>query len=81
MNSQCSNKKKTSSSLKEELERKYPAGTRICLIRMKGEPQMACGLRGEVQFVDDACQIHMKWKNGSSLALNIDLDTFEIIAA
>ena len=34
-------------------------------------------LKGTVKFVDDAGQVHMSWENGSSLALNIDEDTFE----
>lgn len=42
---------------------------------------MPYGLKGTVKFVDDAGQIHMKWENGSSLALNIHEDTFEKVEA
>ena len=38
---------------------------------------MAKGLKGTVTHVDDAGQIHMKWENGSSLALNVGVDTFK----
>ena len=48
---------------------------------MRGENQMPYGLKGTVKFVDDAGQIHMKWENGSSLALNINEDTFEKVEA
>lgn len=55
---------------------KYPKGTPITLINMKGEPQMAEGLKGVVTSVDDAGQIHVNWENGSTLALNEDTDSF-----
>ena len=59
----------------------YPEGTQIVLTEMRGENQMPYGLKGTVKFVDDAGQIHMKWENGSSLALNINEDTFEKVEA
>jgi len=37
------------------------------------------GLKGTVTHVDDAGQIHMRWENGSSLALNVEVDTFKKI--
>ena len=37
------------------------------------------GLEGTVDYVDDAGQIHMSWKNGSTLALNKGVDKFEIL--
>ena len=60
----------------------YPAGTRVCLHEMIGEPQMTDGLTGTVQCVDDRCSIHVKWDNGSTLALLQEEDVqdmFEII--
>ena len=47
---------------------------------MDGEPQMPNGLQGTVVEVDDIGQIRMRWANGSSLALDPDLDQFNIIA-
>ena len=60
----------------EEIKEMYPEGTQIVLEEMSGESQMPCGLKGTVKFVDDIGQIHMKWDNGSSLALNVDEDVF-----
>lgn len=57
----------------------YPAGTKVILGEMQGEPQMKPGLKGEVVAVDDIGQIHMKWENGSTLALNIEVDRFQKI--
>lgn len=57
----------------------YPKGTMIELEEMKGEPQMPCGMKGTVRFVDDIGQIHVQWENGSSLALSIEDDTFNKI--
>ena len=63
----------------EKLREMYPEGTKIILQEMQGESQMAKGLKGTVTHVDDAGQIHMRWENGSSLALNIEVDTFRKI--
>lgn len=67
---------------REEIERikeTYPEGTPIRLHHMKGEEQMASGLKGKVKKVDDIGQIHMAWENGSSLALNPEEDQFTVI--
>lgn len=63
----------------EKLREMYPEGTKIILQEMQGESQMSKGLKGTVTHVDDAGQIHMKWENGSSLALNVEVDTFKKI--
>lgn len=63
-------------SKKEEMQRRYPEGTKIELIFMDGEPQMYRGLQGTVEYIDDIGQIHMKWENGSSLALVQGVDRF-----
>lgn len=60
----------------EMLRERYQPGTRLCLDHMEGEPQMPPGLKGEVLYVDDVGQIHVRWENGSSLALNTDVDQF-----
>ena len=60
-----------------EIRELYPAGTQIILEEMSGESQMPYGLKGTVDFVDDIGQIHMNWENGSSLALNVEEDSFE----
>jgi hypothetical protein len=63
----------------EKIKSTYQPGTRIKLEEMAGEPDMPWGLTGIVQAVDDIGQIHMKWDNGRSLALNPDIDIFQII--
>lgn len=63
----------------EKLREKYLTSTRIELDEMNGETQMMSGLKGTVQYVDDMGQIHMNWDNGSTLALNVDEDSFKII--
>ena len=64
----------------ERVKQQFPKGTRIQLDSMAGEPDMPPGLKGEVAFVDDIGQIHMKWENGRSLALNVDEDSFTVLS-
>lgn len=52
----------------EQLRKRYPKGTRLCLDFMD-EAGMPPGLQGTVAFIDDAGQIHMHWENGRSLAI------------
>lgn len=63
----------------EMIKKRYKKGIRVKLIEMEGEPKMKPGLTGTVRLVDDIGQIHVDWDNGSGLALNIDVDEFEII--
>lgn len=63
----------------EQIKKKYPVGTKIQLDHMDGEKDMPDGLLGEVKFVDDQGQLHMKWQNGSGLALVPNVDDFRII--
>lgn len=62
-----------------EIREQYPKGTLIELGGMKGESQMPHGLKGTVESVDDAGQIHVKWENGSTLALDVNVDIFSVI--
>lgn len=61
----------------ESIRKAYPAGTRLCLNRMNDIQAPPPGTEGSVVIVDDAGQIHMKWDNGSSLALIIGEDDFD----
>ena len=54
-------------------------GTTLELVEMQGEKQMPKGLRGVVTHIDDAAQIHVKWQNGSSLAIIPEVDKFIIV--
>lgn len=59
----------------------YTPGTRIRLTSDMDDPYCSihAGSEGVVNFVDDAGHIHMKWNNGSTLALIPDVDHFERI--
>ena len=57
------------------LRERYPAGTRIRLIRMADDiAPVPPGI------IDDAGNIHMKWDNGRSLVLIEGADEFEVIS-
>lgn len=57
----------------------FTHGMRIKLESMRDPYAVPDGTLGTVDFVDDAGQIHMKWDNGSSLALIYGEDLFQII--
>jgi hypothetical protein len=66
-------------SKKELLEKTYK-GRRIELISMQDQyTDLKPGDQGECVFVDDSPQLHMKWDNGSSLALIPGVDKFKIV--
>ncbi|MBR2735407.1 MAG: DUF4314 domain-containing protein [Clostridia bacterium] len=69
----------TSSEKLKQLRDTYKTGVRVRLINMYDEPQMAKGLEGTVEHIDDIGQIHVRWDNGSGLALIVGADLFEII--
>ena len=55
----------------------YPPGTRIELTSMNDPfAPVPSGMRGSVDYVDDAGQIHMKWDNGRTLAVLPGVDIF-----
>lgn len=58
------------------LREKYPAGTKIILHHMKDPYPVPEGTIGTVQCVDDAGNIHVKWQNGSILAVIEGVDRF-----
>ena len=64
------------------LRQKYPHGTMLRLIHMVDDPNpIELGMVGEVDFIDDAGNIHMIWRNGRTLSLIDGLDEFEILPA
>ncbi len=64
----------------ERIRKMYPPGTRIELIHMDDPyAPIPSGTKGTVDHVDDAAQIHMKWDNGSGLALIPGEDSFRRI--
>lgn len=61
------------------IKKMYPIGTRIKLISMEDNYNVPSGTQGTIDFIDDEGQIHMKWDNGSTLALIYGVDSFEKI--
>jgi len=61
------------------LLQKYTAGTTVQLISMDDEHAPPVGTIGEVQFVDDIGNVHVKWQNGSSLAVIPGVDSIAIL--
>lgn len=63
--------------LAEKYRKEYPPGTRIKLIEMDDPySPVPAGTLGSVDYVDDACQIHMKWDNGRTLPIVPSQDRF-----
>lgn len=62
------------------MKEKYPPGTRVRLAEMRDPyAPVPPGTEGTVDFVDDACGIHMQWDNGRTLALIPGEDRFSVI--
>ena len=62
------------------IKEQYPPGTRIRLNAMDDPyAPILPGTEGEVDFVDDAGQLHIKWDNGRSLALIPGEDSFTML--
>lgn len=51
----------------EGIRKKYPAGTRVELIRMDDAQAPPIGTKGTVKGVDDTGSLLMRWDNGSGL--------------
>lgn len=60
-----------------ELRKRYPAGTRVRLVRMEDVQAPPAGTSGTVRFVDDIGTIHVSWDNGSSLGVVYGEDKIE----
>lgn len=62
------------------LRERYPAGTKLRLNHMDDPyAPVPDGTVGEVQYIDDAGNIHMVWENGRTLSLIEGVDDFTII--
>lgn len=61
------------------LRNRYQKDMVVELISMDDPHAPASGTKGIIQMVDDAGQIHVKWENGSSLAVIPGVDSVRII--
>ena len=65
-----------------QLRKQYPVGTKIQLISMRDEKYpIPPGTVGEVTHIDDMGSIHMKWENGSFLAIIPEVYSFRVAGA
>lgn len=62
------------------LREKYPTGTMVQLISMKDKQAPPVGTIGEVMYVDDIGSVHVKWQNGSGLAVIPGVDSVTILS-
>lgn len=68
--------------MKEMYEYLYPKGTKVEVLFWadQKEPNYPRGIKGIVDFVDDACGVHTNWENGGSIAfLPLAGDTIQIL--
>lgn len=64
-----------SKAVVDSLRRRFPAGTRVELVRMNDPySQLKPGDRGTVEFVDDAGTLFCSWDRGSSLGVIFGVD-------
>ena len=64
----------------ERYKKQYPAGTTVMLDAMPDDPYpVPAGTLGTVTAVDDAGQVHIRWRNGRSLAVIPGHDSFHIV--
>ena len=64
----------------KQLRARYPKGTRIQLISIEDPyASIAPGTEGEIAFIDDTGSVHVKWDNGSMLALIPGEDSFRVL--
>lgn len=69
----------TTSEDKKEMEVNYPTGATVELVKMDDEPRMKIGMKGKVSHIDDALGIHVRWENGSGLAVIYGEDECKVI--
>lgn len=64
----------------EELKEKYPIGTKIKLLQDMDDIQpIKAGQIGIVEYIDSEGSLHMRWDNGSGLAIIPEIDKFEVM--
>jgi len=56
-----------SKEIVEQVRKKYPAGTRVELLKMDDSQAPPIGTKGTVTGVDDTASVMVAWDNGSHL--------------
>ena len=65
---------------KAELEKLYPAGTRVELVKMDDpHTRLKPGDKGTVEFIDDALSVHIRWDSGEGLAAIFGMDIIKVV--
>ncbi|MDO4659791.1 DUF4314 domain-containing protein [Streptococcus sp.] len=61
----------------ELLKRRYPAGTRVRLLKMEDPNPVPVGMLGTVEDVDDIGSLIVQWDNGRQLHVLHGIDEVE----
>lgn len=63
----------------ELLKKRYPAGTRVRLLKMEDSNPVPVGMLGTVEGVDDIGSLIVQWDNGRQLHVLHGIDEVEKI--
>lgn len=63
----------------ELLKKRYPAGTRVRLLKMEDPNPVPIGMLGTVEDVDDIGSLVIQWDNGRQLHVLYGIDEVEKI--
>lgn len=63
----------------ELLKKRYPAGTRVRLLKMEDPNPVPVGMLGTVEDVDDIGSLIVQWDNGRQLHVLHSIDEVEKI--
>ena len=63
----------------ENLRKRYPAGTRVELVKMDDVQAPPVGTRGTVTYVDDIGSLVVDWDDGSGLNVAYGEDVVRIV--
>lgn len=65
----------------QKIKDKYPIGSRVQMNKDMDDIQsIKTGEMGTIDYIDDEGQIHVRWDNGSGLALIEGVDDFCLIS-
>lgn len=63
----------------EKLQRQYPKGAKVRLVKMDDAQAPPIGTEGKVILVDDTGTIHVQWATGSTLGAIYGEDKVELL--